>query len=308
VEIPTWNFRPEPLELWSFLFSQRRAGANPDETVALDMAIANGSGMDAYGLPVGIKHFRPSGMRHAVWQCVHALEKPIVRGPKTFTHVCLLCVKAKAGNWEDALCRISNTSNAMKHMKSRHKDWEGLDEGRNGSALLVATATATALARDDDDDDGATASEAESAPPRSSSGRKSAPAKAEDKASGSKRKSGGGKEKDAKKLATETATETKPAAAAGTTLEDKVVVITGASGGIGAAIALKLAMGGAKVALGARRLSALEVIRDSITAATGDRDRVLIKATDVTKREDVRILPPAIWAGGRGNNPCGGGR
>ncbi|RLN87708.1 hypothetical protein BBJ28_00014901 [Nothophytophthora sp. Chile5] len=69
-------------------------------------------------------------------------------------------------------------------------------------------------------------------------------------------------------------------------LAGKVAVITGASGGIGAAIALQLAGAGASVALGARRLDALEAVQASIAASVGSSDGVLIVKTDVTKRDD----------------------
>ncbi|POM66658.1 Oxidoreductase [Phytophthora palmivora] len=75
-----------------------------------------------------------------------------------------------------------------------------------------------------------------------------------------------------------------------TQLSDKVAVITGASGGIGAAIALELATAGAKVALGARRLEALETVKTSIEEKIGASGAVVIVQTDVTKREEVQNL------------------
>lgn len=70
-------------------------------------------------------------------------------------------------------------------------------------------------------------------------------------------------------------------------LSGKVAVITGASGGIGAAIATSLASAGAKVVLGARRMDALEEVRAAVAAKCGSSDSVVIVQTDVTKREDV---------------------
>lgn len=73
-------------------------------------------------------------------------------------------------------------------------------------------------------------------------------------------------------------------------LSGKVAVVTGASGGIGAAIALALAGAGAKVALGARRVEALEAVKATIVERVGSSDAVVIVATDVTNRADVRAL------------------
>lgn len=70
-------------------------------------------------------------------------------------------------------------------------------------------------------------------------------------------------------------------------IENKVVVITGASSGLGEATARHLASLGAKVILGARREEKLKVIVDGIKAAGGDADYL---ATDVTKRSDVEAL------------------
>ncbi|MGC5743759.1 SDR family oxidoreductase [Chryseobacterium sp. NFX27] len=85
-------------------------------------------------------------------------------------------------------------------------------------------------------------------------------------------------------------------------IEGKVVVITGASSGIGACIALTLAGQGAKVMLGARRKDKLEElaakikesnnhVEYSITDVTKSRDLVTLvqKAADVFGRVDVII-------------------
>ena len=50
-------------------------------------------------------------------------------------------------------------------------------------------------------------------------------------------------------------------------IANKVVIITGASSGIGEATALKLAAEGAKIVLGARREDKLKAIADKIEAA-----------------------------------------
>lgn len=70
-------------------------------------------------------------------------------------------------------------------------------------------------------------------------------------------------------------------------LTGKVVAITGASSGIGKAIALKLAEQGAKVVLGARRTEKLVELADQIKKTGG---KVEYLATDVKKKEDLRAL------------------
>jgi len=67
----------------------------------------------------------------------------------------------------------------------------------------------------------------------------------------------------------------------------KVVVITGASSGIGASTARLLAGNGAKVVLGARRKDRIDGVVQEITARGGS---ALGFATDVTKRADVEAL------------------
>lgn len=67
------------------------------------------------------------------------------------------------------------------------------------------------------------------------------------------------------------------------TIKDKVVIITGASSGIGEATAYKLAKEGAKVVLGARREDKLKAIVDKISAEGG---HAVYQVTDVVKRED----------------------
>ena len=62
--------------------------------------------------------------------------------------------------------------------------------------------------------------------------------------------------------------------------------MTGASSGIGAAVARELAVGGAKVALAARREEALEGVR----AGLPDEAKSLVCLTDVTDRGQVREL------------------
>lgn len=68
-------------------------------------------------------------------------------------------------------------------------------------------------------------------------------------------------------------------------IENKVVVITGASSGLGAETARHLAGEGAKVVLGARRLDRLE----SLAAELGLDTRAVL-STDVTDRSQVQAL------------------
>jgi NADP-dependent 3-hydroxy acid dehydrogenase YdfG len=70
-------------------------------------------------------------------------------------------------------------------------------------------------------------------------------------------------------------------------VEGKVVVITGASSGIGEATALLLAEHGATVVLGARRSDRLETLADRVTQAGG---AAAYATTDVTRREDLVAL------------------
>src|ERR1019366_482178 len=70
-------------------------------------------------------------------------------------------------------------------------------------------------------------------------------------------------------------------------IEGKVVVITGASSGIGEATALLLAGRGAKVVLGARRSDRLESLAARIAQVGGE---AAYARTDVRRREDVSNL------------------
>ena len=70
-------------------------------------------------------------------------------------------------------------------------------------------------------------------------------------------------------------------------IANKVVIITGASSGIGEATALKLAREGAKIVLGARREDKLKAIADQIKAAGGE---AVYRVTDVVKPEDNAAL------------------
>ena len=70
-------------------------------------------------------------------------------------------------------------------------------------------------------------------------------------------------------------------------ITDKVVVITGASSGIGESTARLLAGSGAKVVLGARRMDRIDALVKDITAKGG---AALGFQADVTKRSEVEAL------------------
>src|SRR5438270_12222490 len=70
-------------------------------------------------------------------------------------------------------------------------------------------------------------------------------------------------------------------------ITDKVVVITGASSGIGESTAKLLAYQGARVVLGARRSNRIDAVVQEISAAGGN---AIGCATDVTKRAEVEAL------------------
>ena len=77
-------------------------------------------------------------------------------------------------------------------------------------------------------------------------------------------------------------------------MRDKVVVITGASGGIGAALAVRVARSGGRPVLAARREKELGEVRDRCGA------EALVVVADVTRRQDVaRIMDQALARHGR---------
>lgn len=75
---------------------------------------------------------------------------------------------------------------------------------------------------------------------------------------------------------------------------DKVVLITGASSGIGAGIARELGRAGARLALGARRTDRLDALAAEIAAAAGVE--VMTRRLDVTDRADVAAFAEAARA------------
>jgi len=68
-------------------------------------------------------------------------------------------------------------------------------------------------------------------------------------------------------------------------MKDKVVVITGASSGIGRALAIEFASKGARLALGARRTELLEELRSELMGT-----ELLLVKTDVSQEDDCRNL------------------
>jgi NAD(P)-dependent dehydrogenase (short-subunit alcohol dehydrogenase family) len=73
-------------------------------------------------------------------------------------------------------------------------------------------------------------------------------------------------------------------------LDDKVVIVTGASSGLGVAFAHAFAQAGADVVLGARRVDKLEAVADAVR--TND-NRVLTVETDVADPEQCQRLVDA---------------
>src|SRR6478752_7342740 len=70
-------------------------------------------------------------------------------------------------------------------------------------------------------------------------------------------------------------------------LDDKVVVVTGASSGLGTGFARAIASAGGSLVLGARRKDRLQDLADELRA---EGTRVIFRATDVTAPEDCRAL------------------
>jgi NAD(P)-dependent dehydrogenase (short-subunit alcohol dehydrogenase family) len=74
-------------------------------------------------------------------------------------------------------------------------------------------------------------------------------------------------------------------------LDDRLIVVTGASEGIGRAFAECFARAGAFVVLASRRKDKLESVRQAIVASGG---RAEVVTTDVTRLDDIRRLADAV--------------
>jgi NADP-dependent 3-hydroxy acid dehydrogenase YdfG len=70
-------------------------------------------------------------------------------------------------------------------------------------------------------------------------------------------------------------------------IKDKIIIVTGASSGIGEATALTLSKEGAKIVLTARREDRLKELKDKITSNGG---QALVVPGDVTKKSDYENL------------------
>ena len=80
-------------------------------------------------------------------------------------------------------------------------------------------------------------------------------------------------------------------------IEGKIVVITGASSGLGEATARHLCAQGASVVLGARRVDRIQALADELTRSGA---RAVAVATDVTRYDEVkRLVDTAVQAFGR---------
>ncbi len=76
--------------------------------------------------------------------------------------------------------------------------------------------------------------------------------------------------------------------------QNRVILITGASSGIGKALALRLGQRGAKVGLVARRKELLEEIQTALAGAAGSQAHCAIAVADVSKRDEMQAAAQSI--------------
>ncbi|AXF56726.1 SDR family oxidoreductase [Salicibibacter kimchii] len=77
-------------------------------------------------------------------------------------------------------------------------------------------------------------------------------------------------------------------------LQGKTAIVTGASTGIGAAIAKELAVEGANVALAARRLDKLNEVKNEITEIRNSKGKVMAFQADMSNKNDVNQLAEKV--------------
>ena len=86
----------------------------------------------------------------------------------------------------------------------------------------------------------------------------------------------------------------------GNNIEGKIVVITGASSGLGEATARHLSALGATVVLGARRLERIEALAQELAGQDGRTGKAMAVQTDVTQSAQVKkLVEAAVAAYGR---------
>ncbi len=74
----------------------------------------------------------------------------------------------------------------------------------------------------------------------------------------------------------------------------RVALITGASRGIGAAVAKQYAAEGAQVILTARTIAGLEEVDDAIQAASNGQSKAILVPLDLKDQDEIQKLAPAI--------------
>lgn len=81
--------------------------------------------------------------------------------------------------------------------------------------------------------------------------------------------------------------------------KDKVVWITGASSGIGEALALELAKQGAKLVLSARREDVLKSVKEQCDILIGSAEKCLVLPMDITQEDDLLAKAEQVkdWGG-----------